>query len=167
MNRSQIREQVFKLLFRVEFNKAEDMPEQVQLFMEAPTLDKDVDDSDFEDYDMENYDFKHNLLNLNITYKACSSRLGATSNLNNHSVNETKKDSNPNTESIEHAKKAKSVLKSINLPSENQSNYDKNISGNNNEKSNNEENKQGNNYLTIISIILVLILVIIACKKLY
>lgn len=78
-----------------------------------------------------------------------------------------KKDSNPNTESIEHAKKAKSVLKSINLPSENQSNYDKNISGNNNEKSNNEENKQGNNYLTIISIILVLILVIIACKKLY
>ncbi|MCQ2970755.1 MAG: hypothetical protein MJ226_04145 [archaeon] len=128
---------------------------------------EDVDDSDFEDYDMENYDFKHNLLNLNITYKACSSRLGATSNLNNHSVNETKKDSNPNTESIEHAKKAKSVLKSINLPSENQSNYDKNISGNNNEKSNNEENKQGNNYLTIISIILVLILVIIACKKLY
>lgn len=52
---------------------------------------EDVDDSDFEDYDMENYDFKHNLLNLNITYKACSSRLGATSNLNNHSVNETKK----------------------------------------------------------------------------
>ena len=45
---------------------------------------EDVDDSDFEDYDMENYDFKHNLLNLNITYKACSSRLGATSNLNNH-----------------------------------------------------------------------------------
>lgn len=41
MNRSQIREQIFKLLFRVEFNLKEDMPEQVKLFMEAPTLDKD------------------------------------------------------------------------------------------------------------------------------
>ena len=44
MNRSQIREQIFKLLFRVEFNDVEDMPEQIKLFMEAPTLDKDEDD---------------------------------------------------------------------------------------------------------------------------
>ena len=43
MNRSQIREQIFKLLFRVEFNSQEDMPEQVKLFMESPTLDKDED----------------------------------------------------------------------------------------------------------------------------
>lgn len=43
MNRSQIREQIFKLLFRVEFNSLEDMPEQVKLFMESPTLDKDED----------------------------------------------------------------------------------------------------------------------------
>lgn len=41
MKRSQIREQIFKLLFRVEFNSIEDMPEQVELFMEAPTLDTD------------------------------------------------------------------------------------------------------------------------------
>lgn len=44
MQRSQIREQIFKLLFRVEFNDVEDMPEQIKLFMEAPTLDKDEDD---------------------------------------------------------------------------------------------------------------------------
>ena len=43
MNRSQIREQIFKLLFRVEFNSQEDMPEQVKLFMESPILDKDED----------------------------------------------------------------------------------------------------------------------------
>ena len=44
MKRSQIREQIFKLLFRVEFNNAEDMGEQVELFMENPTLDNDEDD---------------------------------------------------------------------------------------------------------------------------
>lgn len=44
MKRSQIREQIFKLLFRVEFNKTEDMPEQIELFMESPTLDIDEDD---------------------------------------------------------------------------------------------------------------------------
>lgn len=41
MKRSQIREQIFKLLFRVEFNKAEDMAEQIELFMETPTFDTD------------------------------------------------------------------------------------------------------------------------------
>lgn len=44
MNRSQIREQIFKLLFRVEFNKVDDMPEQVELFMETPTTYKDEDE---------------------------------------------------------------------------------------------------------------------------
>ncbi len=34
MGRHEQREQVFKLLFRVEFNSAEDMPEQVKLFLE-------------------------------------------------------------------------------------------------------------------------------------
>lgn len=34
MSRRELREQIFKLLFRVEFNKAEDMPEQEQLFFE-------------------------------------------------------------------------------------------------------------------------------------
>lgn len=44
MNRSQIREQIFKLLFRVEFNKVDDMPEQIELFMESPTTYKDEDE---------------------------------------------------------------------------------------------------------------------------
>jgi len=34
MGRREQREQVFKLLFRVEFNSPEDMPEQVKLFLE-------------------------------------------------------------------------------------------------------------------------------------
>lgn len=34
MGRHEQREQVFKLLFRVEFNIPEDMPEQIKLFME-------------------------------------------------------------------------------------------------------------------------------------
>lgn len=34
MGRHEQREQVFKLLFRVEFNPPEDMPEQVKLFLE-------------------------------------------------------------------------------------------------------------------------------------
>lgn len=44
MKRSQIREQIFKLLFRIEFNSVEDMPEQIKLFMESPTLDTDEND---------------------------------------------------------------------------------------------------------------------------
>lgn len=44
MKRSQIREQIFKLLFRVEFNSEEDMPEQIKLFLESPTLDNDEND---------------------------------------------------------------------------------------------------------------------------
>ncbi len=46
MGRHEQREQVFKLLFRVEFNKPEDMPEQIKLFMEDNeeiTYSKDVD----------------------------------------------------------------------------------------------------------------------------
>lgn len=47
MKRSQIREQIFKLLFRVEFIKSEDMPEQIELFMESPTLD--IDENDYKE----------------------------------------------------------------------------------------------------------------------
>ena len=39
MTRSQVREQIFKLLFRIEFNSAGDMEEQVRLFFEVPPLD--------------------------------------------------------------------------------------------------------------------------------
>ncbi len=34
MGRRELREQIFKLLFRIEFNKLEDMPEQEKLFFE-------------------------------------------------------------------------------------------------------------------------------------
>ena len=46
MGRHEQREQVFKLLFRVEFNLPEDMPEQVRLFTEdneEVPLQKDAD----------------------------------------------------------------------------------------------------------------------------
>ncbi len=46
MGRHELREQVFKLLFRVEFNDPADMPEQVKLFVEDAenlTRKKDVD----------------------------------------------------------------------------------------------------------------------------
>ncbi len=44
MGRREQREQIFKLLFRVEFNAVEDMPEQLQLFFEEaerPASDAD------------------------------------------------------------------------------------------------------------------------------
>ena len=45
MSRRELREQIFKLLFRVEFNSAEDMPEQEKLFFEDEDAaqDKDAD----------------------------------------------------------------------------------------------------------------------------
>ncbi|MBO5337197.1 MAG: transcription antitermination factor NusB [Lachnospiraceae bacterium] len=46
MGRHEQREQVFKLLFRVEFNSPEDMPEQTKLFIEdneEVTYQKDAD----------------------------------------------------------------------------------------------------------------------------
>lgn len=33
MGRRELREQIFKLLFRIEFNEKEDMPEQEKLFL--------------------------------------------------------------------------------------------------------------------------------------
>ncbi|MDO4514068.1 MAG: transcription antitermination factor NusB [Lachnospiraceae bacterium] len=51
MNRRQLREQIFKLLFRVEFNAPEDMPEQKELFLvendEFDESDQDIIDSKY------------------------------------------------------------------------------------------------------------------------
>lgn len=41
MKRSQIREQIFKLLFRREFNEESEMPEQIRLFFERPSIEED------------------------------------------------------------------------------------------------------------------------------
>lgn len=43
MSRRELREQIFKLLFRVEFHKSEDMPEQEQIFFEGEDAAKDED----------------------------------------------------------------------------------------------------------------------------
>lgn len=43
MSRRELREQIFKLLFRVEFNSPEDMSEQEQLFFEDEDAAKDKD----------------------------------------------------------------------------------------------------------------------------
>ena len=53
MNRSELREQVFKLLFRVEFNHMEDMSEQEELF--TTTSDKEFSTKDA-DYIREKYE---------------------------------------------------------------------------------------------------------------
>ena len=53
MNRSELREQVFKLLFRVEFNPMEEMSEQEELF--TTTSDKEFSTKDA-DYIREKYE---------------------------------------------------------------------------------------------------------------
>ena len=45
MSRRQLREQIFKLLFRVEFNAPEDMPEQKELFFEEAGSASEKDQS--------------------------------------------------------------------------------------------------------------------------
>lgn len=47
MNRRTLREQVFKLLFRVEFNPAEELEEQCRLFFEHEELDMSLEDEEF------------------------------------------------------------------------------------------------------------------------
>lgn len=45
MSRREVRERVFKLLFRIEFNKKEEMPEQLKLYFEGEenrNLEKDI-----------------------------------------------------------------------------------------------------------------------------
>ena len=45
MSRRELREQIFKLLFRVEFNQKDEMPEQMQLFFEEEENQADVADA--------------------------------------------------------------------------------------------------------------------------
>ena len=47
MNRSELREQVFKLLFRVEFNAPEEMKEQEALFIETSDVELSEKDATF------------------------------------------------------------------------------------------------------------------------
>lgn len=42
MTRTAVREHIFKLLFRIEFNAPEDMPEQVRLYFDDTLEDEDV-----------------------------------------------------------------------------------------------------------------------------
>lgn len=46
MSRRELREQIFKLLFRIEFNEVEEMPEQLALFFEQ---DEPLDEADKEE----------------------------------------------------------------------------------------------------------------------
>ena len=46
MNRRSLREQVFKLLFRVEFNSKEEMEEQCRLFLEHEDIEISEEDAD-------------------------------------------------------------------------------------------------------------------------
>ncbi len=52
MGRRELREQIFKLLFRVEFNAKEDMPEQEKLFFE----DENTADEESERYILKKYE---------------------------------------------------------------------------------------------------------------
>lgn len=47
MNRRGLREQVFKLLFRVEFNSAEEMDEQCRLFLESDEIEISARDGEY------------------------------------------------------------------------------------------------------------------------
>ena len=47
MKRSEIRENVFKLLFRAEFNDISEMPEQISLYFDNQ-IDFDIDDAEKE-----------------------------------------------------------------------------------------------------------------------
>ena len=47
MNRRSLREQVFKLLFRVEFNAKEEMEEQCRLFLEHEDVEMAENDADY------------------------------------------------------------------------------------------------------------------------
>ncbi|MCH5274690.1 MAG: transcription antitermination factor NusB [Lachnospiraceae bacterium] len=47
MSRRELREQIFLLLFRVEFNDLADMPEQMRMFLEDDETDRSDADSDY------------------------------------------------------------------------------------------------------------------------
>lgn len=45
MSRRELREQIFKLLFRIEFNQKEEMPAQTEMFFEEEENQADADDA--------------------------------------------------------------------------------------------------------------------------
>lgn len=45
MGRRELREQVFLLLFRIEFNSLSDMPEQIQMFLEDDEVQRSAEDA--------------------------------------------------------------------------------------------------------------------------
>lgn len=45
MSRRELREQIFKMLFRIEFHESEEMPEQMQLFLEEEQGISEQDDA--------------------------------------------------------------------------------------------------------------------------
>ena len=47
MGRRELREQIFLLLFRVEFNDLSDMPEQMQLFLADDEIERKQKDADY------------------------------------------------------------------------------------------------------------------------
>lgn len=47
MGRRELREQIFLLLFRVEFNDLSDMPEQIQLFLADDEIERKQKDTDY------------------------------------------------------------------------------------------------------------------------
>ncbi len=47
MGRRELREQIFLLLFRVEFNALSDMPEQIQLFLADEEMERKQKDTDY------------------------------------------------------------------------------------------------------------------------
>ncbi len=47
MGRRELREQIFLLLFRVEFNELSDMPEQMQLFLADEEIERKQKDTDY------------------------------------------------------------------------------------------------------------------------
>ena len=49
MSRHGLREQLFKLVFRVEYHPAEDMPEQEDLFIGSTSEDKSITETDREE----------------------------------------------------------------------------------------------------------------------
>lgn len=47
MSRRELREQIFKFIFRAEFNEPEEMPEQERLYLEDDELNLDEKDADY------------------------------------------------------------------------------------------------------------------------
>ncbi|MED9904222.1 MAG: transcription antitermination factor NusB [Lachnospiraceae bacterium] len=45
MGRRELREQIFLLLFRIEFNSLSDMPEQIQMFLEDDEVQRSAEDA--------------------------------------------------------------------------------------------------------------------------